>query len=402
MAIQKITTDILKDNSVTGSKMSIGTPEAGDIVYYDGTDYVKLAKGTDGEVLKLESGLPVWGQGSGGSGGGVPSHLGGTLFLIGSSALPNPTAIHFLNMATLGDTQSFGNVTATNDHVPNGPTGNNDRVLVAGGNDNQGNWGSNIIQHFNPNTQGNTSDFGDLSRFITSPGACNDATRAVWGGGEQGPVTTNNYNPSDKMEYVTIATNGNAQDLGDLNIIGSNTTGGGGSRTAQTNQMRSSDGCSDGTHGYWISGYGGFTNSNHFNNPPGASFLHVIQKFTIQTSANCTQFGTAGTPRTAHFAETDGTRIIYGGGTNVVNAPRSEIDFITNATGGASSTFGAFLTARRNIGSGCNGTRAVISGNTECGNTIEYITTATLGDAQDFGDMVGTNNPALGCAGGNG
>ena len=70
MAIQKITTDILKDNSVTGSKMSIGTPEAGDVVYYDGTDYVKLAKGTDGEVLKLESGLPAWGQSSGGSGGG--------------------------------------------------------------------------------------------------------------------------------------------------------------------------------------------------------------------------------------------------------------------------------------------------------------------------------------------
>ena len=76
MALQKITTDIIEDNAVTGSKISVGTPAAGDILYYNGTDYVKLAKGTDGEVLKLESGLPVWGASSGGSpssGGGGPS-----------------------------------------------------------------------------------------------------------------------------------------------------------------------------------------------------------------------------------------------------------------------------------------------------------------------------------------
>ena len=47
MAIQKITTDIIEDNAVSDSKISIGTPAAGDILYYNGTDYVKLAVGTD-------------------------------------------------------------------------------------------------------------------------------------------------------------------------------------------------------------------------------------------------------------------------------------------------------------------------------------------------------------------
>ena len=54
MSIQKITTGVIEDSAVTGSKISVGTPEAGDIFYHDGTEYVKLAKGTDGDVLKLE------------------------------------------------------------------------------------------------------------------------------------------------------------------------------------------------------------------------------------------------------------------------------------------------------------------------------------------------------------
>lgn len=41
------------------------TTTAGDLIYSDGTNNVRLAKGTDGQVLKLSSGLPVWGSGGG-------------------------------------------------------------------------------------------------------------------------------------------------------------------------------------------------------------------------------------------------------------------------------------------------------------------------------------------------
>lgn len=43
---------------------------SGDVIYYDGSNLVKLAKGSDGEVLKLASGLPSWAAESGGGGGG--------------------------------------------------------------------------------------------------------------------------------------------------------------------------------------------------------------------------------------------------------------------------------------------------------------------------------------------
>lgn len=38
------------------------TPQSGDILYNDGTSWLLLAKGIDGQVLKLESGLPKWKQ----------------------------------------------------------------------------------------------------------------------------------------------------------------------------------------------------------------------------------------------------------------------------------------------------------------------------------------------------
>ena len=49
------------DNTVTAAKTDISIV-SGDIIYGDGTDsWTRLAKGTDGEVLKLASGIPSWG-----------------------------------------------------------------------------------------------------------------------------------------------------------------------------------------------------------------------------------------------------------------------------------------------------------------------------------------------------
>ena len=54
------TLNVPADNSVTGAKIALGSDASGDIMYYNGTDYVRLAKGSDGEVLKLASGAPSW------------------------------------------------------------------------------------------------------------------------------------------------------------------------------------------------------------------------------------------------------------------------------------------------------------------------------------------------------
>ena len=89
MSIQKITTDIIEDSAITGSKISVGTPEAGDIFYYDGTEYVKLSKGTDGDELILENGLPVWGTSSASS-ESTSSSTSGNAWLFGGTIASLP------------------------------------------------------------------------------------------------------------------------------------------------------------------------------------------------------------------------------------------------------------------------------------------------------------------------
>ena len=52
----------IADNSVTGAKIALGSDEEGDIMYYNGTDYVRLPKGNAGQVLTMNSGVtaPEW------------------------------------------------------------------------------------------------------------------------------------------------------------------------------------------------------------------------------------------------------------------------------------------------------------------------------------------------------
>ena len=44
----------------TQSGFAVGSDAAGDVLYSNGTAYVRLAKGDDDQVLTLASGLPSW------------------------------------------------------------------------------------------------------------------------------------------------------------------------------------------------------------------------------------------------------------------------------------------------------------------------------------------------------
>ena len=83
----------------------------------------------------------------------------------------------------------------------------------------------------------------------------------------------------------------------------------------------------------------------------------------------------------------------------------NNIDFITiSSLGSAVDSDGDLTIARRSLGSASNSTRGIFFGgqnanpNSNAGltNRIDYITIASGGDAQDFGDLTfGTNNGAI-------
>ena len=65
-------------------------------------------------------------------------------------------------------------------------------------------------------SEGNAIDFGDTSNSVAQiKNGASTATRGVFAGG-----TTDGSNALNRIEYVTIATTGNAQDFGDLGMGG--------------------------------------------------------------------------------------------------------------------------------------------------------------------------------------
>ena len=195
----------------------------------------------------------------------------------------------------------------------------------------------------------------NLGRSVdTQPGA-----RGLFGGGRvPSPGTT-----SDVIDYINIASTGNAIDFGNL-----------------SGARRKPGGLASRTRGVFGGGY--------------TPDLDVIEFVTIASTGDVTDFGNLTVARRAPAGISNATRGIFGGGANntpSANTSKNEIDYITIASTGNAVDFGDLTVARENAaGGGMNSVRGILAGGYSVpayNNTIEFITMATLGSAQDFGDF---------------
>ena len=62
-----VDTTAVADNAITGAKIAMTSDARGDILYYNGTDYARLAKGSSGTVLKMGANDPAWGTDTAGA-----------------------------------------------------------------------------------------------------------------------------------------------------------------------------------------------------------------------------------------------------------------------------------------------------------------------------------------------
>ena len=85
------------------------------------------------------------------------------------------------------------------------------RGLFSGGSPSSGK--SNVIDYIQIASTGNAIDFGDLTINRAGVGSCASSTRALFAGGN---LTSGD---SNVIDYVTIDTTGNATDFGDLTIV---------------------------------------------------------------------------------------------------------------------------------------------------------------------------------------
>ena len=135
----------------------------------------------------------------------------GTRGLFASGLTPSLVdTIEYINVDSTGDAVDFGNLGAAARGIKG--LASRTRGVWCGGYEP---GYADRIQFATITSTGDTTDFGDLAQGgnngqIDYLGACASATRGVFGGG-QTPTKI------DTIQYVTIATTGNATDFGDMN-----------------------------------------------------------------------------------------------------------------------------------------------------------------------------------------
>ena len=235
------------------------------------------------------------------------------------------------------------------------------RGVFAGG-QNTYNSGVNTIDYITIASTGNATDFGDLNTTSYGYGGCSNGSRGVIAGCQ-----------SNNIDYITISTPGNATDFGDL--------------TTTKKYLAS---CSNGIRGIW----GGGT--------PATTATNTIEYVTIASTGNATDYADLTAAKKALAALSDGTKGVFGGGTPTSWSYLNNMDYLTIATGGSAADFGDLTVARRWLGATGNTTRGLFAGGDtgSDSNVIDYITTATTGNATDFGNLSLARKSAAGCTNG--
>ena len=132
--------------------------------------------------------------------------------------------------------------------------------------------------------------------------------------------------------------------------------------------------------------------------------LGTIQYVEIQSLGNFVDFGELTVQvsmNSGAASASSNTRGVIAGGIDQPTA-QNVIDFITIASEGNATDFGDSTGSYpyRPTGNTCNLTRGVLvaggASNPYVGNIVEFVTIATTGNAQDFGDLFQTTNDSGG------
>ena len=208
---------------------------------------------------------------------------------------------------------------------------------------------TNIIDFVEIATTGNATDFGDLVGLRRLMASLSSSVRGVIGGG---------YGPSNVIQYTNISSSGGMNEFGDL-TSGSDYGNAGGSNN---------------TRGLFLG---------------GDEIGNSIDFITIATLGDSSEFGTMSRRHYGNACSSP-TRVVFGGGEDqVADANTSSLLSIEIATLGDSTDFGSLTAAKKASYSCASSTRGIFAGGLTPSdiNNIDFITIATKGNASDFGDL---------------
>ncbi len=213
--------------------------------------------------------------------------------------------MEYVTIATTSNVTNFGELTVARRSLQS--LSSNTRGIWAGGTTNPAM--SDVIDYATIATIGDAIDFGNL----TGSGRRNAAsaaspTRGLFAGGNPG----SSPNVDDTIDYITIATTGDAIDFGNL-----------------SSAYREMDGCSNGTRGLFAGG------------GPGSGVLNTIDFVTISSTGNVTDFGDLFVAAGNIGGTSNGIRGVFAGG-----AYFNTIQYVTISTTGNAADFGDLTLSR--------------------------------------------------------
>ncbi len=171
--------------------------------------YVTIATTGNAETFGTATTTSGKTRGMGGASSSTRALFFGGMSSVNSSVMDE---IIYFTIASTGNATDFGDLTVARAFMSGGASSGT-RVLIAGGNGiGETNTGLNTIDFVTIASTGNATDFGDLT-FSAQTGTTSTITRAVH------PRTSGNVN---NMDFTTIATAGNGTDFGDLTLSRSN------------------------------------------------------------------------------------------------------------------------------------------------------------------------------------
>ena len=312
--------------------------------FYTGNNWATVNAFADIKTNPQGRGRAVWAGGY--DQGGTPS--------------TTTTSIDFINVPTLGNSIHFGELSASGQDAHG--CGSETRGIY------MGRFDGNTIEYITIASEGDSIDFGDITtaRYYGASGS--SSTRGMHFGGDE-PTTINT------IDYVQINTPGNALDFGDLSAV----------------RM-----C-----------YGGsLTNGRVIYNGGGDSFptggaTSTYDQNIIASLGNAVEFGNL-IEKVSYGPSGNSNQVrgILAGGLNTPGTPyySKRIQYITLSSGGDAQYFGDLTEFSLTSGAGVTQTRAVFSlgqvynPSSNDVNTLEFVTIATTGNTQDFGDLRGGNN----------
>ena len=278
---------------------------------------------------------------------------GGRALFCGGDTTPSgnySNIIDFCTISTTGSTQNFGDAGANN--MTSFGIGNNSRGIFGVG----GSPNTDTLEYVTIPSEGDSIDFGNLTSSRYGGARGNSSTRGIFMGGSS-------Y--SNVIDYVEMPTLGNALDFGDL------TVGNFLNVTSVNTKTR-------------VFSLGGYVS-------PGVNTAKV-EFVTTSSKGNGISFGEMDRPNSTFPAFSNDTRAIYGGG-NLRPGSTTKIFKFNMFTQGETTFFGDLTQARYEFAGSCSQTRGVFAGGqlpdspNASANTMDFITMASLGNAIDFGEM---------------